>query len=234
MGRALALLATVLALPGLLSPGATRAGQGKAKVKALTGRVTARADNGIEIQIGKKGLPPETLKVTVGQDSVLARFDKAAVADLTEGYLVAVVGERNGDKLSAQGILRLDKVEGEPKREDWIHAQTMARLMARLVRPAAKPGEPKRKPEPPLVGRVAGTQPLSVQTDDGAKVEVQTANTTRVVSQSQLALADIREGASVLVVPTEEPQANAATARALIELPARAGKRGHRKQQAKP
>ncbi|MDH7571277.1 MAG: hypothetical protein QHJ73_17000, partial [Armatimonadota bacterium] len=72
---------------------------------------------------------------------------------------------------------------------------------------------------------IVSTQPLTIETRRGDKVEVQLAERARILRQAELALADLQQGANVIVLPKAQPENGAATAVAVVQLPQMGGGR---------
>lgn len=216
--------------------GAGAAGQAARRrgAQALTGRVTAKTENGFSLQPARPNAAP--VKVTTDAATTFVRFERATLQDLAEGYLVAVVGDRQDGTLSARGILRLKKLDGEPNRDELRAVSSLARAAARLLgsgtRGQAGPGAGGQQPAPPqtaqgaagarrqgtpILGRVTAVQPLTIETiplgrrGQPEKLTVQTTEATRIRSQAAATWGEIGEGASVLVVPKRPAPGQAAT-----------------------
>lgn len=203
--------------------------------RPLMGRVLTKADNAFEMQTMRRGGEGQQVKVTVEDQTRISRLEPGTAGDLTEGYLVAVVGDRDGGKVTAKGILRLSKIGEKPDVDEVRGAYSVGFFMGRL----ANPGQPQEQGRPgrgslPVVGKLVSQQPLTVETipmrpdQQAEKVEVVTDNATRILRSAKAAFGDIEKESPVLVMPKEAAEGQPIVARAVIQLPPMAGRPGAR------
>ena len=136
----------------VLFAGIAGAAPGKQAAKRLNGQVTAKAETTFDLQVRQKGAQQQ-VKVTVAEDTQFGKLEAGSTADLTEGYLLVVLGEREGDKVIATGVLRLAKLDGDVKKDDARNAN--AAHSARSPRPALR-----TRPSLPMPSR-SGASELS-------------------------------------------------------------------------
>ena len=242
MKRSAIALGVLFSLASAVLPAAVMAQQGgqgggrqggprQGGFRGLTGRVAAKGENSLDVQPMRRGEAGEAVKVTLEEATRFSRIDQAAAADLTEGYLVAVVGDREGDKMAAKGILRLSKIEGKPKIEEVVAARMLGMFLNRMAGRRPPQGQPGQgQPDAmaafrPVVGKVVSLQPLTVETlpfgpdQQAEKVEIQGADAARIVRLADAKLDDVKTEGLVMVIPKEGAEGQPITARAVLILP---------------
>jgi len=213
---------------------------------SLIGKITAKTEEGLQIQILRRprveGAAP-TVNVKVGDQTLILKLVKGTLKDVQPNYLVAVLGERQEGKVTAQGIAVYKKLEGTPQRRDLMALMIVgrvARFVLRLPLPAmgregrpraerrAQPGRgrqgPGRRPggmmgRLPVMGLVTSTEPLQVRTRQGV-VSVVTTEQTKVAKTVLLKLEDLKVG-DIVSVSAQRPSSpgEAVTALAIAVLP---------------
>lgn len=178
------------------------------------GRVTAVSDTGFDLTVGRAG-NQRVVKVTVSAETRFFEARRVALSDLKQGATVLVVGTREGNKITARGILDVSAVGQVPER--------LVRGLANVVRGGGRRpqggGQPGRG-NPPVVGTVSSTSPLQVSAG-GQTLEAVPAEQVNVLALQAFAQKDLKVGdfVSVQAAPNPDPQAPLA-ARAVIKVPA--------------
>ncbi|MDH7571685.1 MAG: hypothetical protein QHJ73_19065, partial [Armatimonadota bacterium] len=127
-GFAMAASLPVVAAPG--GPGGAR-NQGP---RPITGQVTAKGDTTIDVQgRGRGGAAGETVKVTIEQATKLYKLEPGTAEDLAADYLVVVVGTQAENKVTADGVVRLNKVAGTPGADELRVATGIGAAAGRLL-----------------------------------------------------------------------------------------------------
>lgn len=190
--------------------------------RGITGVVSAKGENSLDVRVLRRGAA-QTTKVTVEAATRYSRLEVGKAEDLTEGYLVAVFGERQENKVTARGVVRFDKVEGALTREGIRIASGVAGVLGPAFRGGAgdqRPqGQRQQQAAGRVVGKIVGVKPLTVETVAGQKVEVTLAEGARVLCAVAAEFKDIQPESRVSVIPKTPAAEGAVTAEAVILLP---------------
>lgn len=159
-----------------------------------------------------------TVQVALAENTTYTKLETAAVADLKPDSSVLVMGQQEGDVLSATSVQLLG--EGETPQAGGSPGPGMLAGQANQAGPSGQNGVRRSR----VSGKVQSVdgQTLTVAGNDGTTTKVAIASTTTVQKSAAAAASDLKAGMNVTVVGDTAADGTV-TARAVQIMPGKSG-----------